>query len=180
MESSQLTPQDWLDTALKVLRERGHGSVKAQPLAKALNVTRGSFYHHFDGLEHFHVAVIAHWSKLSSRQIIQTARETANPEQALEDLLQKTFRSGEALERAVRAWSTVQPHVAESVAKVDEERIEVAEALLLRCGVPNSDAKLRARLLYWAAIGRLMMPFPAESTLSTLEISRIAQLILRQ
>lgn len=179
MDSAQLTHQDWLNIALEELRERGHGALKAQPLAKALNVTRGSFYHHFDSLESFHTALIAHWSELSSGQIIRTARETENPEQALDDLLQKTFRSGENLERAIRAWSTVEPRVARAVVKVDQERIAVAEVLLIQGGVSGSDAKPRAQLLYWAAIGRLMMPFPAKSTLSSVEISRLAQLMLR-
>lgn len=179
MNSQPLTPADWLNTALKELRERGHGALKAQPLAKALNVTRGSFYHHFDSLESFHAAVIAHWSDLSSGQIIRTARETADPQQALDDLLQRTFRSGEAMERAVRAWSTVEPSVAKAVAKVDEERIGVTEAILIQGGASASEAKPRAQLLYWAAIGRLMMPLPAENILSPAEISGLAHLMLR-
>lgn len=179
MNSQPLTPADWLNTALKELRERGHGALKAQPLAKALKVTRGSFYHHFDSLESFHAAVIAHWSDLSSGQIIRTARETADPQQALDDLLQRTFRSGEAMERAVRAWSTVEPSVAKAVAKVDEERIGVTEAILIQGGASASEAKPRAQLLYWAAIGRLMMPLPAENILSPAEISGLAHLMLR-
>jgi AcrR family transcriptional regulator len=179
MDSPPLTPADWLNIALKELRERGHGALKAQPLAKALNVTRGSFYHHFGSLESFHAAVIAHWSELSSGQIIRAAQETANPQRALDDLLQKTFRSGEALERAIRAWSTVESSVATAVAIVDQQRIGVAEAILTHGGVPESDAKPRAQLLYWAAIGRLMMPLPAESILSQAEISGLAHLMLR-
>lgn len=178
METPPLTPADWLNIALRELRERGHGALKAQSLAKALNITRGSFYHHFDSLESFHAAVIKHWSELSSGQIIRTARETADPQQALDDLLQKTFRSGETLERAVRAWSTVEPSVAEAVAKVDAERIGATEALLIQGGASASDARPRAQLLYWAAIGRLMMPFPAESTLSPAQLSGLARLML--
>ena len=178
METPPLTPADWLYIALQELRERGHGALKAQPLAKALNITRGSFYHHFDSLESFHAAVIKHWSELSSGQIIRTARETADPRQALDDLLQKTFRSGEALERAIRAWATVEPSVATAVAKIDAERIGVTEALLIQGGAPATEAKPRAQLLYWAAIGRLMMPFPAESTLSSAQLSGLARLML--
>lgn len=179
MDTKQLTHADWLNIALKELSERGHGGLKAQRLAKALNVTRGSFYHHFDCLESFHAAVIAHWSELSSGQIIRTARETANAKQALDVLLQTTFRSGEALERAMRAWSTVDRSVALAVAIVDEERIGATEALLLQGGAPRSDAKPRAKLLYWAAIGRLMMPFPAQSTLSPADLSGLADLMLQ-
>lgn len=178
MDASQLGPEDWLDVALNALRDHGHDALKAQPLARKLQVTRGSFYYHFESLESFHADVIRHWSRRSSGQIIQAAQETASAEQALDDLLQKTFRSGEALERAVRAWSTVKPLVAKAVAEVDEDRIRVAEALLTAHGIPLSEAKPRARLLYWAAIGRLMMPFPAEHTLSDSEISGLARLVL--
>lgn len=179
MEPPSLTPEDWLNRALTDLKERGHGALKAQPLAKALNVTRGSFYHHFESLEAFHAAVIAHWSAQSSGQVIRAARETADPRKALDDLLQRTFRSGEALERAIRAWSTVQPLVATAVEKVDHERIAVTEALLVRGGVPRSTAKARAQLLYWAAIGRLMMPFPAKNILTEAELAALAALMLQ-
>ena len=178
MDTPQLRPEDWLDLALQELKGQGHDALKAQPLVQKLQVTRGSFYHHFESLESFHAAVIRHWSQQSSGQIIQATRETADAHQALDDLMQKTFRSGEALERAVRAWSTVKPLVAKAVAEVDEDRIKVAEALLTAHGIPLSEAKPRARLLYWAAIGRLMMPFPAEHTLSDSEISGLARLVL--
>jgi AcrR family transcriptional regulator len=179
MDRLQLGPEDWLDLALQELKAHGHDALKAQPLARKLRVTRGSFYHHFDSLESFHAAVIRHWARQSSGQIIQAARETANAHQALDDLLQKTFRSGEALERAIRAWSTVKPLVAEAVAEVDQERVKVAEALLVQLGVPRSDARPRAQLLYWGAIGRLMLPCPAENILSSAEISGLARLVSR-
>jgi AcrR family transcriptional regulator len=177
METPPLTRDAWLTQALTVLKARGHGALKAQPLASSLNVTRGSFYHHFDSLQALHAAVVDHWSKTSSGQLIQNIQAMADPQKALETLLQQTFRSGEALERAIRAWSTVAPLVAKAVARVDQDRIAVAEALLIRCGVSAPDARPRARLLYWAAIGRLMMPFPEESTLSRDEITAVASLM---
>jgi AcrR family transcriptional regulator len=178
METSPLTREDWLNQALTQLQAGGHDALKAQPLAKSLNVTRGSFYHHFESLRDFHTALIDHWSKVSSGQIILAAQASADPRAGLDDLLQKTFRSGQALERAIRAWSTVEPLVAGAVATVDQDRIRVAEGLLVRGGVAPVKAGPRARLLYWAAIGRLMMPYPAESVLSAAEISDLVTLML--
>ena len=66
MTDRALTAEDWLNLALQELKEHGYTALKAQPLAKKLNVTRGSFYHHFESLEAFHTAVIAHWSKSTS------------------------------------------------------------------------------------------------------------------
>lgn len=179
METSSLTPDDWLDLALEELKGHGYSALKAQPLAKKLNVTRGSFYHHFESLEDFHAAVISHWSERSSGQIIQTAQRKYDPHKALDELLQKTLHSGEELERAVRSWSTIQRSVAEAVEKVDQGRINVAEMLLIDGGVSKSTATVRAKLLYWAAIGRLMLPFPANNLLSQSEISELATLMFR-
>lgn len=180
MTNRILMAEDWLDLALDELKAFGYGALKAQPLAKKLNVTRGSFYHHFVSLEVFHTAVIGHWSKKTSGQIAIEAQDIDDPVEALEDLLQKTLRSGETLERAIRSWSTVAPTVAEAVERVDQERINTAQSLLRKAGLRETDSIARAKLLYWAAIGRLMLPFPQNSILSRTEISGIAALMAKK
>ncbi len=177
METRSLTAEDWLDLALAALKDHGYTALKAQPLAKKLKVTRGSFYHHFESLEAFHASVIAHWSQETSGQIADAAQEIGDPRAALVDLLQKTLSSGEVLERAIRSWSTVAPAVAVAVQQVDQDRIMIAETLLIAGGVPKPAAKARAKLLYWAAIGRLMLPFPKENILSPTDISELGALM---
>lgn len=179
MNTRALTAEDWLDLALQELKAHGYSALKAQPLAKKLNVTRGSFYHHFESLEAFHLAVIDHWSNTTSGRIAEDAQKIGDASEALDDLLQKTLRSGEALERAIRSWSTVAPDVAKAVEVVDQERIGIAETLLREAGVAQSIASGRAKLLYWAAIGRLMLPFPENNALSRAEISALAALMTR-
>ncbi|MEL6515988.1 MAG: TetR/AcrR family transcriptional regulator [Pseudomonadota bacterium] len=179
METLSLTSEDWLNLALVELKDHGYNALKAQPLAKKLGVTRGSFYYHFESLETFHAAVIGHWSQNTSGQIAQAAQEVSDPRAALDDLLQKTLCSGEVLERAIRSWSTVDLAVADAVEQVDEERIGVAEGLLIKAGVEGRTAKARAKLLYWAAIGRLMLPFPTNNRLSPAEISDFAKLMFQ-
>lgn len=179
MDTRILTVADWLNLALRELTSHGHSALRAQPLAKKLAVTRGSFYHHFENLEAFHTAVIDHWSKKTSGKIALEAQDFDDPFEALDDLLQKTLRSGEALERAIRAWSTVAPSVAEAVERVDQERIGIAEALLCEAGLPKADSVARAKLLYWAAIGRLMLPFPQNNILSRSDISSISALMMK-
>jgi AcrR family transcriptional regulator len=43
----QLSAQDWLNQGLKTLAKSGFTALKAEPLAKAMGVSRGSFYWHF-------------------------------------------------------------------------------------------------------------------------------------
>lgn len=180
MQHPVLTAEDWLELALNELKEQGYGALKALPLSKKLNVTRGSFYHHFDNLDDFHRSVIAHWSKRSSGEVIRAAVNASEPVQALDDLLQQTLRSGERLERAVRSWATVHSLVAEEVEKVDRARIDVAKQLLIKAGVARKSAGPRSQILYWAAIGRLMLPFPDRNLLTAEEITELAMLMLRE
>lgn len=179
MNAEKLTATDWLDCALQELMTQGYAALKAQPLAKKLNVTRGSFYYHFESLADFHAAIIRHWSATTTSPLIADLAEHATPQDALQALLSITLKSGERLERAMRSWATVDAQVAAGVKEVDDARISYAEALLQACGVAPADAKPRATLLYWAAIGRLMMPFPENSHLSEDETARITTLMSR-
>src|SRR5882724_4708075 len=56
--ADQLSAKDWLDQGLKALARDGFTALKAEPLAKALGVSRGSFYWHFADVEAFHGATI--------------------------------------------------------------------------------------------------------------------------
>ena len=47
MKTDQLSARDWLDQGLKTLARSGFTALKAEPLAKAMGVSRGSFYWHF-------------------------------------------------------------------------------------------------------------------------------------
>ena len=51
--SDQLSAKDWVDQGLKALASRGFTALKAEPLAKALRVSRGSFYWHFADIAAF-------------------------------------------------------------------------------------------------------------------------------
>lgn len=180
MATRNLTKEDWLRHALLVLSQEGYVRLKAQPLAKDLNVTRGSFYYHFDSLSDFHMSLVAYWSRDSSETVINRAMTRDDPQLALKELLQTTLRSGPALERAMRSWATANNTVATAVQRVDAGRVGVAEDLLVRCGVKGDTARSRARLLYWAAIGRLMMPFPDENRLSEQEVADVASLFTQK
>jgi hypothetical protein len=92
-------------------------------------------------------------------------------------MMTRAFRSGAATERAVRAWAVADDHVAELVAAVDWRRVRFAEQLLDSLGVPQGAVGPRARMLYWAAVGRLMMARPSERGLSDAEIRDLAAIM---
>ena len=68
--TDQLSAQDWVDQGLKALAKSGFTALKADPLAKAMGVSRGSFYWHFADIGAFHAAILARWHEVAAEQII--------------------------------------------------------------------------------------------------------------
>ena len=54
--TDQLSAKDWLDQGLKALAHSGFTALKAEPLAKAMGVSRGSFYWHFSDMMAYRAA----------------------------------------------------------------------------------------------------------------------------
>jgi AcrR family transcriptional regulator len=150
----QLSDRDWLDLGLKVLARNGVTALKAEPLAKAMGVSRGSFYWHFSDVEAFHTALLAHWREVTVEQIIRDVEASASDRDALSVLLRRVFGTKPpALERAVRSWATFDPVADAAVQTVDRRRLEYVEGLLKTSGLSADAARARAQILYWAFLG---------------------------
>ena len=80
----QLTAKDWLDQGLKTLAKSGFTALKAEPLAKTMGVSRGSFYWHFADIGAFHAAILKRSLPISSEppttrcRCCSTGRSAAN------------------------------------------------------------------------------------------------------
>src|ERR1700710_543150 len=101
----QLSAQDWIKQGLKTLAKNGFTALKAEPLAKAMGVSRGSFYWHFADIAAFHAAILKHWREVAAEQVIAGLEAAAGEIDPLSLLLRRAFGSKAALERAVRSWA---------------------------------------------------------------------------
>ena len=121
--ADQLSAKDWLDLGLKTLAERGFTALKAEPLAKAMGVSRGSFYWHFADIGAYHAAILKHWREVAAEQIIAGLEAAAKDDNPLVLLLRRAFGSRLALENAVRSWATVDPVARAAVEAIDRRRL---------------------------------------------------------
>jgi AcrR family transcriptional regulator len=151
--SDQLSAKDWLDQGLKTLAQKGFTALKAEPLAKAMGVSRGSFYWHFADINAFHAAILAHWREVAAEQIIANVEAAAKDEGPLAVLLGRVFSEKLTLEKAVRTWASFDPAARAAVQAIDRRRLSYVENLLLQSGLPAEVARARAQLLYWAFLG---------------------------
>src|ERR1700732_5046157 len=99
--TDQLSAKDWLDQGLKTLAQNGFTALKAEPLAKAMGVSRGSFYWHFADIGAFHAAILQHWREVATEQVIANVEAASKDEDPLALLLRRVFGEKLALENAV-------------------------------------------------------------------------------
>ena len=178
--SDQLSAKDWLDAGLKALAANGFTALKAEPLAKALNVSRGSFYWHFADLAAFHAAVLGHWREVAAERIIADLEHAPNGEDPLRLLLRRTFSGRLALEKAVRSWATFDPEARAAVQAIDRRRLDYVELLLRKTGLREDLARARAQILYWAFIGYALSDRPLPKARQDLVLEELMRMTLRQ
>jgi TetR/AcrR family transcriptional repressor of nem operon len=74
-----------LDATLDVVRRRGYAATRVEDICAAAGVTKGSFFHHFDGKDDLGLAAAAAWSANAGRLFAESSwRE---PEDPLDQLL---------------------------------------------------------------------------------------------
>lgn len=151
--ADQLSARDWLKQGLKTLAEDGFTALKAEPLAKAMGVSRGSFYWHFADVEAFHAEVLAYWREIAAERIIADIEAAAGKDNALQLLLQRVFGERLALENAVRRWAVVDPAARAAVQSIDKRRLSYVESQIHNSGISRDVARARAQILYWAYLG---------------------------
>lgn len=151
--TEQLSAKDWLDQGLKTLARRGFTALKAEPLAKAMGVSRGSFYWHFADIGAYRAAILTHWREVAAEQVIAELETIPEGGEALALLLRRAFSARLALERAVRSWATTDAAARAAVLEVDQRRIGYIETLLRQAGFDDDVARGRTQIFYWAFIG---------------------------
>jgi len=177
--NDQLSAKDWLDQGLKALTKSGFTALKAEPLAKAMGVSRGSFYWHFADIAAFRAAILKHWREVAAEQIIANLEAASDHEDPLALLLRQAFGSRLALETAVRTWATVDAAARAAVQAIDRRRLDYVARLLRGAGLTAEAAQARAQILYWAFIGSAMSdkPVPLAKQQAVLdELLRMARL----
>jgi AcrR family transcriptional regulator len=151
--NDQLSAQDWLHQGLKTLAKSGFTALKADPLAKAMGVSRGSFYWHFADIGAFHAAILARWHEVAAEQIISNVEAASKDQNPLALLLRRVFSERLMLERAVRTWASVDPAARAAVQAIDRRRLSYVEGLLAQSGLSAEIARARAQIFYWAFLG---------------------------
>ncbi|MBU2885458.1 TetR/AcrR family transcriptional regulator [Gilvimarinus agarilyticus] len=153
----RLHKTDWLEAGLTLLKVAGPRALTIEQLCRVLQVTKGSYYHHFGNREGYQSALIAYWREQNTEQLIATT-EAVDPQQRSQ-VLSELARSADAgVENAMRTWAQQDAAVAQEVATVDLARTHYLERLIAPRLSNEHDANLVAKLIYSHFVGVQQLP----------------------
>ncbi|NER78580.1 MAG: TetR/AcrR family transcriptional regulator [Leptolyngbya sp. SIO1D8] len=166
-----LTRQDWIRQGLKVLAQGGVETVRVEPLAKLMGVTKGSFYWHFKNRGDLLAAILQEWVTLQTNSIIeQVEAKGGDATTKLLYLFELAVQDDGRVENAIRAWATNDANVIAVLAEVDQRRLDYTQDLFLQLGFAPFEATVRARLVYYALVGEFTIGTRSDQTERLAEI----------
>jgi AcrR family transcriptional regulator len=131
-----LSRGDWLKAARLALLTGGVEAVRVEKLARALNVTKGSFYWHFKGREELLEALLREWEKELAHDIIPRLRGRRGRDalRVLLRLMVERVPLGEKgilpSDAAMFTWASISPAVARRVNRAERNRIELLKRII--------------------------------------------------
>jgi len=154
MKRKRFTREDWLDFALARLAENGPETLKVTTICEAAGRTIGSFYHHFDDQAQFFDALLGHWRKTNTEEVIAAVEAIPDADRQAERLNTVAMTMNQAVEVGMRQFAFQNKQAARAVAEIDEIRISyLAQSYVRRLALAEADARLLAELEYAAFVG---------------------------
>jgi len=176
--TGRLTAGDWVAHGLSELSQRGHGALRADTMARALGVSRGSFYWHFADVRAYHLAIIAAWRHEATEGVIEKLATDSHAEMRLLALLSRALEADTTLERRMRAWAVENAEAAAAIAETDRIRRTYLAELITAAGLAPDVAEIRADLIYCACLGAVMEAGPRISTIAARRITSLRDFAL--
>ncbi|SRR6056297_593451 len=151
-KTRRLARTDWLETGLQALAETGPSALKAEPLARRLKTTKGSFYWHFDDIPAYHAALLDLWEQRATAAVDSALDTNASAVGKLRATAQMVAECGNAMtgEPAIRAWARDHAAARATLGRVDAHRLDLIGRLLAEIGIANPEM---ARIIYATGIG---------------------------
>ncbi|HVT35807.1 MAG TPA: TetR/AcrR family transcriptional regulator [Nevskiaceae bacterium] len=153
-----LSADDWAEAALEAMASGGIDAVAVEPLARRLNVTKGSFYWHFDNREALLKSALDLWERNETDDVIRRVGVEPDPYQRIVKLFKhanSSYQSG----RLYLAIAAAEDHpvVSRAVRRVSQRRIDYLYGCYEALGFDEQQARHWARFAYATFMGNLQI-----------------------
>jgi AcrR family transcriptional regulator len=147
----------WIDEGLEALASGGPDAVRVESLARALGVTKGGFYGHFDDRIALLDEMLDVWERLSVDEVIERVESGGGDARTKLRRLSRLAgpRGSEPLriDLAVRDWARRDRRVARRLKRVDNRRMDYLRSLFRVFTEDEDEVEVRCMLFYSLWIG---------------------------
>jgi AcrR family transcriptional regulator len=156
------TPRSsWIDEGLRALAAGGPDAVRIETLARALGVTKGGFYWHFDGRPGLLEELLDAWERESVDEVIQRVEAGGGDARDKLRRLSALARSGHEglrilplqIDLAIRDWARRDKKVARRLRRVDNRRMDYMRSLFGAFCDDEDEVEARCMLAFSLWIG---------------------------
>ena len=156
------TPRSsWIEEGLRALAAGGPDAIRIESLARALGVTKGGFYWHFDDRPALLAELLDTWERLGVDDVIDRIEAGGGDARAKLRRLFALASSGEEIagtepmriDLAVRDWARRDRTVAERLRRVDNRRMDYMRSLFGAFCPEADDVETRCLLAFSLWIG---------------------------
>jgi AcrR family transcriptional regulator len=156
------TPRSsWIEEGLRALAAGGPDAVRIEPLARALGVTKGGFYWHFDGRGALLEEMLDAWERVSVDEVIDRiegeggdARAKLRRLSAIASSRHEVLRIDPlTIDLAIRDWARRDQTVARRLRRVDNRRMDYMRSLFGAFCADEDEVEVRCMLNYSLWIG---------------------------
>src|SRR5436305_3322310 len=157
MAAPTRTPRSkWIEQGLRALAAGGPDAVRIELLARALGVTRGGFYWHFDHRRALLEEILDRWERASVDEVIERIESEGGNARAKLRRLSALAASSDAplrIDLAVRDWARREQPVAERLRRVDNRRMAYLRSLFGDFCPDEDEVESRCMVFYSLWIG---------------------------
>jgi AcrR family transcriptional regulator len=150
----------WVEEGLRALAVGGPDAIRVDSLARALGVTRGGFYWHFDNRAALLEKVLDEWERISiDEAIARVEEEPGDAGEKLRRLFTLAAGSRELLkiDLAVRDWARRDKAVARRLRRVDNRRMEYMRSLFGELCADEDEVEVRCLFTFSLFVGSHFM-----------------------
>jgi len=150
-------PSRWIEEGLRALAAGGPDAVRVEALARALGVTKGGFYNHFEDRPALLDEMLDSWERLVIDQVI--ARVEADSGDA-KSKLRRLFALGStpagelmSIELAIRDWARRDKAVARRLKRIDSRRMDYLRSQFAEFCADEDEVEMRCLIVLSLFIG---------------------------
>ena len=146
--SKRVSKAEWLTAALEMLETGGIQSVRVEPLAKRVGISKSGFYWHFANRQDLLKQLLDYWSHEYTELVTRNPKLWRGDPKTRLAITMKMIQEHHLAkyDLVIWAWAKSDPMAAAAVKKVTKKRLDFVRAVYSDMGLEGDELEMRTML----------------------------------